>query len=726
MRSALAALFAIAVAAPVFGADLCPAPAKPTPPAPGEPKISPDDDRIHVESDGAEMSTTGDAQLKGRVLVRQGTRSLAADSVHYDNEQGELKVAGTVQYEDPRVRIRGDTGNYDAAGGAAFDNATFDLLDRNGRGRAKRIGVTADGQVDLENVRYTTCPAGIEDWHLAATRINIDTAAQQGSGRNVKVAFKRIPIFYTPFISFPVGDARKSGFLFPNIGRSQKNGFNLEVPYYFNLAPNYDLTLTPSIYTARGVDLGAEFRYLTRRSQGVLEANYLPSDKATSADRYRFRIADVSDLRHDLRFDVNAEAVSDVNYFEDFGLGTEATSVTYLERRADLLYEHRAWRIGATLQNFQTLDQAIATTDRPYTRLPRIAALGYWPLGRSAFELGFDGEAVNFTRNAGIEGLRLDAAPELRWVKRGPGYYFEPAAGWRLTQYDLRDQSPGSRSTLSRSLPYARLDTGLIFERLAGTHLQTLEPRMLYSYVPFRDQTALPIFDTSLPDLDLIELFRANRFIGVDRVSDANQLSLGLTSRWVNEATGEQIMSASIGQTRYLRTPRVTLPGETPPAGNASDFIAQMALTAYQRWNVNLDLQWDPSDSSTQRSQISLQYRADASRVVNLSYRYRRGKLEQLDGSLAWPVAQRWSVFARLVYSLQDHSALDQFAGFEYKSCCWRIRLVQRRYVSNRTGERDTSLALQLELTGLSSVGVPADAFLERSIRGYSSRKDNP
>lgn len=690
---------------------------------------APDDGRVHIESDSASVGNDGRAHLDGSVSVRQGDRRISADAVDYDNTSGRIEVHGSVSFQDPKVRVHGEAGSFDTSGHATVSDARFELLDRNGRGTARQISVADKGRFSLRDVRYTTCPAGSEDWMLRASSIDIDTARQTGVGRGVRLDFKGVPILYTPFISFPVGNARKSGFLFPTVGNSSRNGLLIGVPYYFNLAPNYDLTISPGLQSRRGAELGGEFRFLTGSSHGTLEGNLLPHDSVSDSGRHYAHVRSISDFSDQLRLDVNAANVSDSRYFEDFALGTEATSVIYLERRADLLYRNAGWLVRAQLQNFQTIDLEVADLDRPYSRVPRVQASGQWPLLGRNLTLSFDGEAVNFIRDEGVNGLRLDLSPELRYSIRGPGYFFEPAAGWRFTQYDLKDQAAGTARAPTRELPYFRLDTGLVFERASGSHdqrIQTFEPQLTYTYLPYRNQDALPVFDTGLPDLNLVELFRTNRFVGADRVGDANQLSIGMTTRLYDQNSGAQYLAATLGQTRYFRTPRVTLPGESDPAGNSSDIVAQLMLTAYKNWNLKFEYQWDPSDSVAQKSQVAVQYRPEPDRVINLGYRFRRGLLEQWDASFGWPLAHNWSAVGRLVYSTRDRKTIEQVAGFEYRACCWRVRVVQRRYVSSRTGQRDNSIALQLELTGLSSVGVPAGSFLERTIRGYSSRTAEP
>ena len=742
------ALLCLAAAATVHAGDMCPAPPAHTPAY--KKAAAQQDHLIHIESDSAELDAADNAVLNGRVTVSQDERSVVADTVKYDHAHGQLDVEGSVDFEDPKVRINGDTGSYATSGDASFGNANFQLLDRKGRGHAQHIGVKRQGRVSLEKVRYTTCPVGNQDWMMQASSITLDTVRQEGTGHGVWLQIRGVPIVYTPFISFPLGDQRKSGFLFPNIGHNGNNGLEIATPYYFNLAPNYDLTLTPEILTARGVQLGEQFRFLTDTSHGEVVGTFLPDDAIERGDRSYLHIRDITDFTRHLRLDTDITSVSDSQYFENFAVGSEQTSVTYLERRADLLYSDDAWRIRAQLQNFQTIDISNYAWERPYSRVPRVEAQGLYPLWDSPLEFAVDTEAVNFLRDVGPDGLRFDLSPELRWSQRGAGYFFVPAVGWHFTQYDLTDVEPGAPNAPAREVPYARLDTGLLFERDFGQRTQTLEPRLAYSYVPYRNQDALPIFDTALPDLNLTELFRTNRFVGGDRIGDADQLAMGVTTRLFDQVSGAQYISATLGQTRYFTAPRVALPcvalppglpapailpgnpspgaavpcgvipGQTSADFRASDLIGQVDLTAYKNWTIDLDYQWNPYTSITDKSELGVIYKPDAARIAKVSYRYQRGILDQWDGSFEWPIADRWNTVGRLVYSVRDKQTIEQVAGIEYKSCCWSIQIVQRRYVSNFNGNGalSNSVAFQFELTGLSAVQKPAQSYLERAIRG--------
>ena len=705
--------------------QLCGPVAAPLPPATST--TNPADEDIEVSSQGAELSRTGDALLKGKVDVRQGDRHLSAEDVQYDDATQSLSMEGNVEYQDPLVRVRGDTGKYDAAGGASFGGAEFELPSRPARGAAKEIVVKRDGQVSLDDVRYTTCPVGNEDWVLKAGDIDLDTAERNGTGRRIRLDFKGVPILYTPYISFPLGNERKSGFLFPEFGVSDRNGVELGSPYYFNLAPNFDLLMTPRIWTNRGLALENEFRYLGHGDRGEIYAFALPNDKVRDDDNRSYvHWTNLSDFWERWRFVADAANASDNNYFEDFGQGSEITSTLYVKRDAQLRYYGEHWTFLGQAENFQTIDQTIPQESRPYTRLPRVLARGLWENAPLGLEYQLDGEMVYFTRDDGVTGGRMDVEPQIRWPLRRPGYYIVPGAAYRYTTYELDDVVTGAPTSPSRSAPIYSLDSGLTFERITPKSITTLEPRLLYLYVPFRDQTDLPVFDTGIPDLNLVELFRRNRYVGADRLSDANQLSGGVTARLIDTASGQQFLSATLGETWYFESPRVLLPDEVPSNRQYSNFVGELELSAYRHWNMRLGVEWNPEATQSEKGQISLQYKPAAQSVVNLGYRYRRDLIEQVDGSIAWPIARRWNIYTGAVYSLRDEALIDQFAGFEYASCCWRVRLVQRRYVSSRTGQRDSSLALQLELTGLSSVGVPADAFLENAIRGYSRTRSEP
>jgi LPS-assembly protein len=350
---------------------------------------------------------------------------------------------------------------------------------------------------------------------------------------------------------------------------------------------------------------------------------------------------------------------------------------------------------------------------------------GSWPDSLLGLNIGFDSELVNFDRDVGVTGWRFNFAPEVELPISGPGWFITPAVAFDYTRYELENVEPDQRTDPSRNLPIGSLDVGLILERTMksgkGNRVQTLEPRVLYVHVPYREQADFPVFDTITPDLNLVQLFRKNRYLGIDRIADTDQVSIGLTSRILDGSNGKELVSATVGQTRYLSLSGVTFPDEPLVTNETSDYVAEIRFLLRDNLNFDVGHQWGEKDRGTTRSQARLQYRPADNKVLNLAYRFRRDSLEQGDLSWSWPISSKWNFVGRYNYSFRDEEALEQFYGLEYESCCWGLRLVSRRHISTRNGTRDSSIGLQLVLKGMSSVGTPADKLLERGILGYSA-----
>ncbi len=701
--------------------------------------------KIDVSSDTATVGVDGNMTLEGNVVLRQGEREIRANEVQYDAHNTSVSTAGHIDYTDSLVHVTGAGGSYSAAAGAEFRSAEFSLRQRAARGAAQDMMLTPQGVIRLRGVMFTTCPVSDKSWQLKADSIVLDTRNRLGTGTDAQIRFMGVPLIYLPWVSFPLGSERKSGFLFPGIGNTSYGGLQLSVPYYWNIAPNADFTFQPVEYSRSGPDLGGDLRFLTQHQRGEVDWNYLPYDGAFHASRSRVRLSDVAELPDDFRLSVKAENVSDPFYFEDFSQGPEGASTAFIERRATLSYRGDHWSVDGEAQQYQTIDYTLAVNDRPYARVPRIAVSADYGLGAAGvLRYGFDSELVDFQRPdgaTGVTGWRADVMPGASLDLTGPGYFLRPALAWRATSYQLDDTAPGQPRSPSRTLPIASLDTGLVFERDAGSRNQrklTLEPRIQYLDAPYRNQDQLPVFDTALPDLNPVELFRNNRYVGADRVSDANQVSAGFTSRLLDAHNGRQFLAATFGQTYYFQNPRVILPGEAPTTGRRSDFVAQLALTAFQDWSADVGVQWDPQNERSERTTVNLQYKPASDAVLNLAYRYERFVLvqqlvqgvaqpfqqgfDQVEFSGAWPIRRQWNVFTRDVYSLRDHTPLERFAGFEYRACCWRVRLGARRFVNSHdpTASQETGVWLQLELAGLASVGSASDASLSEAIRGYT------
>jgi len=674
-----------------------------------------DPDVVELQA-GAFEAALGDnptASMSGGILLRRGDRLAGAETASYDPQQRALHLGGGVRYEDPDSLILSDSAEFGyESGRIRFEGAEFEVGQDNARGAASVLEINQDGRLQLVDVSYTTCPPESNDWIIEAGEIELDSRSGVGTARGARLRFQGVTILYTPYLSFPITDARKSGILTPEVGSTGRSGNEISIPYYWNIAENYDATLIPRLLTDRGLQIGTEFRYLFQNSGGELEVEYLPDDNKFNDNRHHLRFEHQTLFANGWRNQVDVRDVSDNQYFEDLGGSLSASSITHLNRSLAFDYVSENWSLLGRVQEYQTIDSAILPEDEPYQRLPQIYARGYWPDNLLGLAYGLDAEMVYFDRDVGVTGWRFNAAPELTLPIVKPGWFVTPGASVDFTQYVLDNTVVGQDEEPNRTVPIASLDAGLHLERLMKSEerrVQTLEPRLLYVHVPFREQSGLPVFDTIEPDLNLVQLYRKNRFLG----------GVGVTSRIIDVNTGRELMSATIGQALYLSKQGVTLPGELPVIFDSSDYIAAVRFLIYDNLNFDVGHQWS-KDGGTTQSEARLQYRPRSNKILNLAYRFRRQSLEQGDISWSWPLSQSWNFVGRYNYSFRDDEVLEQFYGLEYESCCWGLRLVTRRYISTRDGTRDSSIGLQLVLKGMTSVGTKADRLLERGILGYS------
>ena len=682
------------------------------------------DDTIVLLAGSLDARIGGRTRLRDGVVLRQGEQLAGADSVDIDPLTRSLYLAGKVRYQDPATQILAANAefSYDL-GLVRFTSARFALPGNGSRGSADRLRIDRSGRLELEDVTYTTCPEGAPDWLIEARAIDLDTASGIGTAKQIRMRFKGMPILYAPAISFPIGDARKTGWLTPEIGSASINGNELRTPFYWNIAANFDATITPRLLTRRGPQLGTQLRYLTRHMSGTVYGEYLHEDNLTGSNRYLGRIDHRAAWAPRWLHRLKAVGVSDSQYIEDLGGTLSNTAITHLDRSLRFDYFGSTLRFSGRVQDFQTIDDAIAAADQPYRRLPELVLNGRWPAIQGKLTFGLDSELTNFHRDTGVNGWRLNAIPQLTFKAAGAGWFVTPSLAYDYTRYRLTRLRPGAERHPERGLPISSLDTGLLFERdiRDGRWLQTIEPRALLVSIPFREQSDLPVFDTITPDLNLVQLFRKNRFLGKDRVGDTDQISVGFTSRILDLGSGREIMSATIGQTRYLSARRVSLPGRGSDTRKNSDYIAELRFRFLRKLSFDLAQQWSSGGGTTTRTQTRLQYRPASNRIVNVAYRFRRGALAQGDVSWSWPVATHWTFVGRYNFSFRDRELLEQFFGLQYESCCWGLRLVSRRFISRRDGSRDSSFGVQLVFKGLASVGTAADKLLERGILGYSA-----
>lgn len=672
--------------------------------------------------------------LEGDVEIRRADQFIAADVLRYDTQAERYEAEGNVHYQDRGLLLGAERAEGELAEDrSALEQVRYQLLQSRGNGRAATARVKGDTSV-LRQVSYTTCDPGSEGWQLRATRVDLDQSEGVGTARNATLMLGPVPLLYLPYASFPIDERRRTGFLFPSIGSSQDSGLDIAAPYYINLAPNYDLTLTPRMLGRRGAMLGAEFRYLTHSMRGELSGTWLPNDDLTGDDRSSFGFLHFGTLGPQWTVQANINSVSDDRYFEDFGDSLTAASTSLLESTAGVFGRGRYWSASLSAQDWKITDPFLPAGFEPFRRLPR-ALFGYERPFSDWLVAGVRSEAVAFDHQARPGATRYDLYPYVSFPLERAWGYVRPEFGYRLTGYQLDGEYSAqfpSRSP-SRGTPIASLDAGLFYER--GTQLfgrrmlQTLEPRLYYLRVPYENQDDLPIFDTQELTFGFAQLFRNNRFTGGDRQMDANQATVALTTRWLEEATGRERLSASLGQIRYFQPQRVQMPGVQTIDRAGSALVGDLEYALSDRWRVGVSQQWDPEDELSDLSALRAQYRWRDNGVFNLAYRFRREtaealanqvSVEQIDASFAAPISERWRIVGRWNYSLLDESTLEALGGFEWESCCIAIRLLGRHYVRNREGEKNNGIYLELELKGLATLGRKSGELLERAILGYT------
>jgi LPS-assembly protein len=680
------------------------------------------EDELAIFSGSARLQLDGNASFDDDITLVSGNRLLTAQNANFDRETNVFSVEGQVMYRDPQTIVYADRGQLNQLSQEVrFDKAEFQLWSIPARGKSEYIKAEKNGKLHLKKVSYTSCPEGNEDWMLKASTIRIDQNNGIGTAKNARFEFKGVPFLYLPYISYPVTNERKSGWLIPKIGSSQQRGIDIEIPYYWNIKPQLDATIIPRYMSKRGLQLNSELRYLSKKNDGVMIGEILPNDDVTDEHRSLAAWDHTTDFTRDLQARIDAIHVSDSAYFEDLSSGLAATSQTNLLQRADIEFYNDNWSALLRIENYQTLDDAISDQDLPYTTLPELAVHGNTPDGWLGLQYTLDAEAAYFTHEVKVKGFREHIRPEVALHRQWHSVEFKPAVAYDFVAYQLDESDPTVDDTPNRGAPIYSIDTYTVFERRTSRRgwLQTLEPRVLYTYIPFKDQSDLPVFDTIIPDLNVVQLFRKNRFVGRDRIGDTNQLSLGITTRLIDTADGDEFLNATFGQVLYFNDLDVTLPGGTSSDSSTSDYLFELGMQLYEKWRMQLGYQFNTDTSESIRTEVRLNYRADDLKIANVSYRYRRDTFEEIDVSAAWPVLDHWNLVGRYSYSLLDSKPRERFVGIEYDTCCWSIRGLWRRSLTNRTGDSDSSFSVQLQLKGLGNNTSAADRWLDRGILEY-------
>lgn len=692
---------------------LCP----PLPPRP--PLAGPADGKPRVIADRLLSSDTEVTVIEGDAVLTDRGRRIGAERIEVDRRNNQVTAEGDVTFDTIDYSLTADFLDFNLdSDDAVYENASFEQFDSYMQGWAARITRDGDARTYLYGASMSTCPREEEAWTLGADRVVLDHETQQGTAHGTVLRFKNVPLLYSPWFRFPIGDARQSGFLTPEISFSESSGSEFAVPWYWNIAPQADATFTPRYMSERGTQLQNEVRLLTRQGRWRVDAEYL-DDEDFGDERSFGRLRHSGTLGENWTTSIDAAAVSDEAYFDDLGNSLSIASVTHLERRGDLAYFGDDFSLRTTVQSFQTVDEDIAASSRPYKRLPQIT-LSTTPRGLENWDYGIDAEAVQFERDETVTGQRLNLRPFVSSPQGGAAWFFTPTLELHHTQYALDDTEPEQGDSLDRTLPIVSLDGGLFFERNVGDLLQTLEPRLFYLHVPFEDQSDIPVFDSGAYTFSFAQLFRTNRFTGADRVGDADQLSVAVSSRVLDPGTGVERFVIEAGQIFYFRDREVTLPGVDVDTRDTSDAVVQASATLTQSLSISGSLQYNPETDQNDKGDLQLQFGDTANHLASLAYRYRRPEdQEQIDVSFKLQLTPSWSVLGRWHRSLVDDQVLENLAGFEYGSCCWLFRTVARERLSDDGLDTERSIYLQLALKGLTSIGRDAGSLLESGILGY-------
>ena len=744
---------------------------------------------VNISADTLELTQQKTSVLSGNVRINNLTQRILTDELTYEQNSEQLTFSKGLRFQDEQISLRADFATLNRqTEQALFDQVEYQLNQTSApqntlaASRFESVLIEPDSAsinpayinqpaVDasvnaltvqghartaqqnqsisvLNQASYTSCELDDPAWQLQADKVTLYHDRGYGIARHMTLRLKSLPVLYFPYLNFPINDRRKTGFLFPTMGYSDDNGFEMATPFYWNIAPAFDATLTPRLLSQRGVQLQSEWRYLNRWSTNQLDYEYL-NDVQAKRDRWAYNVEHQGQFRlpgSRWTTRVDAAEVSDLDYFTDLGNRLETATLINLEKRGILQGRFDAlpqWQFSLQGRDFQIIDDAILANLRPYRLLPQLTVQGQYQWDR--LQLDWLNQFSVFDQDNRISGQRTVIQPSLSYTWGGLGGFVTPRIQGHFTHYDLQDEGilvNVDDQKVSRSLPVLSVDTGLFLEKdftspTGSALVHTIEPRLFFLYVPFKDQDNLPLFDTTPVQFNFNQLFNHNRFTGQDRIADARQVSAAVTTRLLSQTTGQEYFRFSVGQIFYDERPRV---GDIPMANvfnpglqaSVTNNSNQSNIVTETQWRPPLPFEgelrvgqttiWNPETTSTIDSRTSVRYQASNQKIVNIGWRRLNADEEQSDVAIRWPVTQRWTAFARWNYSLSEAIDLDTIAGLEYDSCCYALRVFSRRFLNNEfadTVEYDYQWYIQLSLKGFSSFGQDAGQLLEQSITGF-------
>jgi LPS-assembly protein len=662
--------------------------------------------------------------LEGRAELRNLEAVLRADRIVYTVATDELQATGNVRTFRDGFVVTGPslTTRLDAQTGTMPD-AQFRYAARAAGGAAGLLEFLGDGRVRMRDATFSSCTPPDTAWWVKANELAIDRDAELAVARGATLYFQGVPVLASPYLQFPVGEKRRSGLLTPSFGINSRLGVETTIPYYFNIAPNRDATVSARVMSRRGVMLENEFRYLEPTFRGTLQYDTLPVDRSTGSSR------EALSLRHEYASPRgfvggwNVNRVSDDRYFVDFGNNIVTASQSVLPQEGFVGYNQPFWNTALRVTRNQFLvDPLNPAQVKPYERVPQLT-FNALRADLGGFDLSVAADITRFEHPTLEPGTRSIVNPAIAYPWLAPGGFIIPRVQWHGTRYELDPARRPSASSLSRSVPIASLDAGLVFERTVqggfdSPTLQTLEPRLYYSYIPLRDQNALPVFDTALADFNFAQLFTENPFVGGDRIGQANQITAALVSRLLDVGTGAERLRVALGQRYFFSPQQVTLPGGVPRDDKESDVLFALSGSLARHWIADVALQHSTLQKQVVRATAGIRYQPRPASVLSLTYRYKINEIEQLDVATQWPLSTRWYGLARANYSMRDGRWAEVLGGLEYKAECWVFRVAAQRFAT-AVQTSTTTVFFQLELNGLGGIGTSPVETLRRNIPGY-------
>ncbi|WP_158228912.1 LPS-assembly protein LptD [Chitinimonas sp. BJB300] len=687
-----------------------------------------------ILADQVDGQGTATVRAQGNVQIDRDGRRVEADWMTLFQDTRELRAGDHTRLTEDRNVVEGGLFHLresDRTGEMSTPSFRFGNGKRPGRGDAWKLLFEGPGKYRLQKARFTTCSVGEDDWFLKADQLKLDYNRNLGVARSGTIEFKGVPILYSPYIDFSLDGSRKSGLLAPSFKYTGAGGLDLSLPFYWNIAPNMDATIAPRFIAKRGVLFNNEFRYLGERFSGELHGEVIDKDRNFGGDRrYAISYQHQHQLADGLVGELDLQRASDDRYFVDFGDRLAVASQTFLPRQGLLSYAVPGLNMQLLVQRYQTLQDVSNPVIQPYARLPQLN-FNYSPALPTPYRFDLSGEATVFkygtqldsslanTRST-LDGRRSILYPSVSLPLERNWGFITPRIGAHLSRYVL-----GDGRKLKRNLPVFSVDSGMYFDRetkwFGSDMTQSLEPRAYYVRIPYRDQSAFPNFDSGLADFNFAQMFSENQYTGGDRVNDANQLTMALTSRLFERETGVERARVAIGQRFYFDSQRVTL-NETARGHDVttSDLIATVGGRPHDDWWLDASWQYDQQTRVTRKSALNLRYQPLPGSSLNLGYRVdKRYDIKQADISTQWPLTRKIHAIARYNWSISDGRTLESLAGLEYNGGCWVFRAVNQRFVTPANETRDMFF-LQLELNDLGPIGSNPLQTLKNSIPGYT------